>query len=185
MEHVSRTVAENLRRLRTEKGFSLEMLAQSSGVSRSRLGQIERGEANPSIATLWEIAKALRVEFSALVTAPGTDRVVVRRGDVEPMVEDRGRLRTYPLFGLDPTLGFEVYSTEIDPGGHLEAVPHSEGTREVVTVLAGELVLTVGDERYVLGCGDAMRFAADLPHGYRNEGSGPTAFSMLVCYPRG
>ena len=68
MNDLSGVVGENLKRLRAERGLSLDALARESGVSKSRLGQIERGEANPSISTLWQIAKALKVEFSVLVT---------------------------------------------------------------------------------------------------------------------
>ena len=63
MQDLGKIVGENQRRLRTEQGLSLDALAKTSGVSRSRLAQIEQGEANPSISTVWQIANALRVDF--------------------------------------------------------------------------------------------------------------------------
>src|SRR6476469_303745 len=62
-------VGENLRRLRTQRGLSLEKLAQQSGVSRAMLGQIELGQSAPTINVLWKVASGLGVTFSALITA--------------------------------------------------------------------------------------------------------------------
>jgi transcriptional regulator with XRE-family HTH domain len=65
-----RFVGENLRRLRTERGLSLERLARQTGVSRSMLGQIELGQSAPTIKLLWRIASGLGVDFSELLTDP-------------------------------------------------------------------------------------------------------------------
>lgn len=184
MQELSKTVGENLKRLRSEQGLSLDALAKASGVSKSRLGQIERGEGNPSISTVWQIARALKVEFTALVTHPQPDSVVVRQADIEPILEDGGLCRDFPLFPFDPSLGFEVYTAEIDPGGCLRAEAHPAGTRETVTVSAGELVMSIGGEEHSLGAGDAIRFLADVAHDYRNAGDDVAVFSIVLAYPR-
>src|SRR5881409_3494887 len=72
-------VGENLRRLRTDRGLSLEKLAQASGVSRAMLGQIELGQSAPTINVLWKIAQALDVSFSALIAAPRAGETLVLR----------------------------------------------------------------------------------------------------------
>src|SRR5262249_34912572 len=61
-------VGENLRRLRTRQGHSLERLAKLSGVSRAMLSQIELGRSVPTIAVLWKITHALGVPFAALTS---------------------------------------------------------------------------------------------------------------------
>ena len=68
MEHLNQLIGENLKRLRAEKALSLDAVAKLSGVSKSMLGQIERGEVNPTISTMWRIASGLKVSFTALVT---------------------------------------------------------------------------------------------------------------------
>mgnify|MGYP001481338993 FL=1 len=55
MENIGHIVAENLKRLREERKLSLDAVAKSSGVSKSMLGQIERGVTNPTISTLWKM----------------------------------------------------------------------------------------------------------------------------------
>ena len=64
---LNRAVAGNIRRIRKSKKLSLEQTAVLSGVSRSMLGQIERGEANPSVAILGKIAQALKVPAEVLL----------------------------------------------------------------------------------------------------------------------
>lgn len=183
-QQLSKVLGDNVKRLRADQGLSLDALAKESGVSKSRLGQIEHGEANPSIATLWQIASALRVEFTALVKSEQPESVVVSRADVEPVVGEDGSCRTYPLFPFDSELGFETYLSEIEPGGSLHAEPHPEGTRETLTVAAGSLTIEVGGQTYTARDGDAIRFRADEPHDYRNDGDEPVVFSMIVAYPR-
>lgn len=184
MQHLGRVIGENLRRLRAENGLSLDALAKISGVSKSRLGQIERGEANPSVTTVWQIANALRVEFSALVTVPREESLVVSRADVEPVVADGGRYRVFPLFPFDPALGYEIYLAEFDAEGHLEAEPHLDGTWETVIVSAGAVRIEAGGDTHTLSAGDALRFRADAPHAYRNAGEGSAACTFVISYPR-
>src|SRR6059058_1253462 len=73
-------VGDNLRKLRAQRGLSLEKLAQQSGVSRAMLGQIELGQSAPTINVLWKIAAGLGVTFSALLTAQPRSGPRVLRG---------------------------------------------------------------------------------------------------------
>lgn len=184
MEKLGKVIGENLKRLRMDRGLSLGALADISSVSKSRLGQIERGEANPSVTTVWQIANALRVEFSTLVTSPRADSVVVSMSDVEPVVADEGRYRAYALFPFDPALGYEVFCSEIDPSSHLRAEPHGEGTWETVIVVSGRLLIEAAGETHSVGPGDALRFKADTPHAYRNVDDAPAVCHMVISYPR-
>jgi transcriptional regulator with XRE-family HTH domain len=62
-----REVGTTLRRKRTQRGLSLERLSAASGVSRSMLSRVERGESEPTIFTLVHIARALNVELAAIL----------------------------------------------------------------------------------------------------------------------
>ena len=73
MENINSVVADNLKRLRDERKLSLEATAKLSGVSKSMLGQIERGEANPTVSTVWKIAGGLKISFTDLMTRPEKD----------------------------------------------------------------------------------------------------------------
>lgn len=74
LENIGHIVAENLKRLREERKLSLDAVAKCSGVSKSMLGQIERGVTNPTISTLWKIANGLKDFIYFAHDAPGNGR---------------------------------------------------------------------------------------------------------------
>ena len=185
MENLNKLIGENQKRLRGEKGLSLDALARLSGVSKSMLGQIERGEVNPTISIVWRIANGLKVSFTSIVTPAKDESELVRRADVEPLVEDGGWVRNYPVFPFDPERGFETYSVEVEPGGYLQADAHGTGTQEFLTVHVGRLVVRVDNEEHLLGRGDSLRFKADVPHSYHNPGTETALMGMVINYPRG
>lgn len=182
MENLNQLIGENLKRLRSEKSLSLDSVARLSGVSKSMLGQIERGAVNPTISTVWRIANGLKVSFSSLVSRPQQDAELVRREDIEPLLENDGRIRNYPAFPFDAERGFEMYTVEIDPAGYLQADAHSPGTEEFITVCAGTLSLRVADDEHELEVGDSIRFRADVPHAYHNPGAEMNRLAMVIHY---
>lgn len=184
MKHLSQIVGENQKRLRNEQGLSLDALAKASGVSKTRLSQIERGEANPSMSTLWQIANALRVVFSELVTPHDDEGQIIRPELVEPVTTDDGRARTYLLFPFDSAYGFEYYTEQIEAGGRVVADPHPVGTMETITMLAGELAVNATGQATTLRAGDTFRFRADQTHEYVNAGEELVEFMLIVAYPR-
>jgi transcriptional regulator with XRE-family HTH domain len=184
MENLNQLIGENLKRLRTEKGLSLDAVAKLSGVSKSMLGQIERGEVNPTISTVWRIAGGLKVSFTSLVTRAQDDSEIVARSEIEPLVEDGGKVRNHPVFPFDAERGFEMYYVEFDPGGYLQADGHTVGTQEYITLHSGRLAVRVAEEEHLLGRGDSIRFKADAPHSYHNPGAETATVSLIIQYPR-
>jgi transcriptional regulator with XRE-family HTH domain len=184
MDNLNELIGDNLKRLRAEKGLSLDAVAKLAGVSKSMLGQIERGEVNPTISTVWRIANGLKVSFTSLVTRAHDDSEIVARNDVEPLVEDSGKVRNHPVFPFDAERGFEMYYVEFDGGGYLQAEGHTVGTQEYITLHSGQLAVRVADEEHVLGRGDSIRFKADVPHSYHNPGRDTVTVSMVIQYPR-
>jgi transcriptional regulator with XRE-family HTH domain len=182
MEELTRLVAQNLKRIREEQKLSLEKLAELSGVSKSMLSQIERGDSSPTIATVWKISNGLKVSFTSLLDSPQNDPAVIRQAGLKPLQEDGGRYRLYPLFPIEAGRRFEVYTIEIDPGGSLRAEAHPDGTQEFLTVFSGELTVTVGEQEYHLEQGDAIRFRADRPHAYHNAGEVMARTSLVIHY---
>jgi len=182
MDDSTRLISQNLKKLRQQKRISLDKLAELTGVSKSMLGQIERGESSPTIATIWKIANGLKISFTALLTAPQADISLVRRSELQPLVEDNGKYLLYPNFPIEEGRRFEVYAVEIEPGGSLSAEPHPAGTQEFLTVFAGELTVQVNNQEFTLQTGDSLRFKADTPHAYYNPGATLTKISMVICY---
>lgn len=183
MEEIHLILAKNLKALREDKKLSLEKVAELTGVSKTMIGQIERGESTPTITTIWKISNGLKISFSSLINTPQTDTKVILRNDLQTLSEDNGKYRVYPNFPFEDDRRFEVYSIEIEKGGFLSAEAHLEGTEELITVFEGELTVRVNNNEYTVRDGDSIRFKADRPHTYHNSGETLTRLSMILYYP--
>ena len=179
---VKNVVAANAKALREQKKLTLDAAAELTGVSRSMLAQIEKGDVNPTIAVLWKIANGYKVSFTALLERSGDGISLLRGAEREPLAEDGGKYLNYPVFPFDEKKLFETYRIVIEPDGELAAQGHMNGVEEYITVFSGALALRVGDESFLLSAGDSIRFPADRPHSYRNPAREHCELSMLIFY---
>ena len=62
---VNNIIALNAKALREQRRLTLDAAAEATGVSRSMLAQIEKGDVNPTISVLWKIANGYKVSFTA------------------------------------------------------------------------------------------------------------------------
>lgn len=176
-------VGNNLRRLRTKRGLSLEKLSQLSGVSRAMLGQIELGQSAPTINVLWKIARALEVTFSALISNRSQSGTLVLRADQAKVLTSKDRSFTSrALFPFDEPRRVEFYELRLSAGGVEQADGHAPGTAENLVVTAGQVELDVGGETNRLSAGDSILFEADTPHAYRNVGKGEAVMYLVMTY---
>jgi transcriptional regulator with XRE-family HTH domain len=177
-------VGANLRRLRTERGLSLEKLAQASSVSRAMLGQIELGQSAPTINILWKIAQALDVAFSSLIAAPRAGETqVLRAGEARRLTSQDGAFSSRALFPLDQPRRVEFYELRLTPFGVERADAHAPGTMENLVVSQGAVEIELPSQRHVLGTGDAILFEAGTPHVYRNPAARPAVMYLVMTYP--
>ncbi|MBX5484598.1 MAG: helix-turn-helix transcriptional regulator [Myxococcaceae bacterium] len=170
-EALQTRVAGTLKRIRTDRGWTLEELARRSGVSRAMLSQIEARKTNPTIAVLWKISTAFGMQFSALLgEQPGQDVTVLRRPELQVLSSADGAFVSRPLFPRNAERKAELYELRLKPGKRSDGPPHPPGTRENLVVVKGRLNVWVGGRKWEVGEGDAIDFAADLPHAYENPG---------------
>lgn len=170
---LNRAVAGNIRRIRKSKKLSLEQTAVLSGVSRSMLGQIERGEANPSVAILGKIAQALKVPAEVLLENDDFDSLLLARtAAVKAHLSDGGKVNLRPSMPYDETTRQESYFLDIYISGCYAPELSVPGSLCHLTVLSGSVELTAEGENFHLLERDAIRFAADQPWTVRNMSSG-------------
>ncbi|WP_313344671.1 XRE family transcriptional regulator [Sedimentibacter sp.] len=184
MNKLNIIIGKNLKRLREERKLSLDNVAKLSGVSKSMLGQIERGEVNPTVSTVWKISNGLKISFTQLMNRPEADIEFVDKTGIQPLLGDDGKFRNYPIFPFDSTRRFEMYSLEIDEEGYLNAEAHPQGTQEFITVFSGEVSISINSRNIIVTSGNSIRFKADIPHGYKNTGDGICTLSMVIYYPQ-
>lgn len=155
-----------LKEARKSQGLSLEAVSNLSGVSRSMVSQIERGESSPTIATLWNLTRALNVDFAGLMDQGSVSDTVetLRAGEV-PTIDNMGQgCRISILSPPDQAGAHEVYDIRFEDKGALKSQPHARGAVEMVTVLEGAVRVTSGSACSELGTGDTARYAADVAH---------------------
>lgn len=179
---INRAVAQNIKKTREEKKLTLDAAASATGVSRSMLAQIEKGDVNPTISVLWKIANGYKVSFTSLVEKIPECASVIDAATIKPMIADEGRFINYPVFHFDDQRLFETYRIVIAPDGYLKADPHLSGTEEYIIVFKGCVDISVKDEVFHLNEGDAIKFKADRVHSYKNVGECDVQMSMLIYY---
>lgn len=182
-EDIAGIVGDNLRRLRTRNGLSLERLAKSSGVSRAMLSQIELGRSAPTVNVLWKIARALGVPFSAFTSARSGDGALVLRAHRARWLNSRsGRFAARALYPNEVPHRSEFYELRLAAQTVEEAEPHPPGTTENLVVAQGVLEVGIGGELHRLNAGDALYFIADQPHVYRNPGQTETIAFLVMAH---
>jgi transcriptional regulator with XRE-family HTH domain len=184
---LARVVGHNLKRLRRRQGRSLERLAKRSGVSRAMLGQIETGRSVPTVGLLAKIAVALDVSIPGLLTSEdAVETEVLRPGKSRSIVSSGGRFVARALFPIGGERRVEFYEVTVAAGHREEAKAHAPGTRENLVVEVGAVEVTIGRERPVLlKSGEALLFAADQPHVYRNTGPDAARLYVVMTYANG
>lgn len=178
---IQRNMGRNIKNIREQKKITLDAAAKLTGVSRSMLIQIEKGEVNPTISILWKIANGYKVSFTSLLKYDNAS-LVIRSEEVVPLIENDEKYINYPAFPFQEDKQFETYRIEIKEGGYLQAQPHLDGAEEYITVFDGEVEITADAETFQLKRGDSLRFKADVPHSYKNTGTVTAYLSMLIHY---
>lgn len=179
LDRLNILVSENIKRIRQEKNLSLGDLAKLSDVSKSMLAQIERGEGNPTLSTLWKIANGMQVSFNTLIAQPKLPYKVTKLVEIEPILDMNGGLKNYSLFS-DIENNFSVYQIEVGKEISWISEAHLCGTAEFVIVIQGTLEIKLEEKTFILKKGENLWFKADVPHSYCNLDEGTTIFHNIL-----
>lgn len=175
-------IADNLNRIREARNLSLEQLAERTGVSKSMLRQIETGNSNPTIATIWKIANGLRVSFTSLLREPEVEAEVKSFTRNDPLTGADSHYRLYPMVPFDPEKSFETYYLEIDPNTSFTGEPHEGNVYEYVYVTAGRLQVTVDGNAFEIYADEFLQFQANCPHEYTCLGRKMVTAILQISY---
>jgi transcriptional regulator with XRE-family HTH domain len=179
-------VAQHVRMLRTTRGWTLDELAGRSGVSKGMVVQIEAARTNPSVGTLCRLADAFGVTVARLLEPSEERRVQVSHAADAPMLW-RGGFGGFArlLRGVNEPDFVEVWEWVLHANERHSSPDHAPGTRELLHVLDGEMIVTVDGVDHTIGTGDTLDFVADAPHDYRNDAADPARILMVVVMPPG
>ena len=180
-------VGDTLAALRQAQSLSLEELSRKAGVSKSMLSQIERAQANPTVAVVWRLANALGVSMGDLLgntPRPAEPAIAVVPVHATPSLRNPDGSCELRILGPIELAGqFEWYTLSLQVGGVLKSQAHEHGTREHLTVLSGAIEVDAGDEKQRLNHGETARYAVDRPHAIRNVGKTAASAWLVVVHP--
>ena len=177
-------IAEKIRALRKSRRMTLKSVADGAGCTSAYISQLEKGRANPSIATLKKIACVFNVrvvDFFLENEEEGEDDVVVRRNKRKMVSLNMGHAVIESLTRTTENRRMQPLYNRIRPGGGSNGEYAHEG-EEFGIVLEGELELTVGDRVYYVKEGDSFYFPSTQPHGFHNR-AGTDAVVIWVASP--
>jgi transcriptional regulator with XRE-family HTH domain len=183
---VNARIAERVRELRTAQGLSLDTLAARSGVSRSMISLIERGESSPTATVLEKLSGAFGVTMATMFDAAAGQTIrgpVVRRADqVEWEDPESGYVRrnVTPPTAKQP---MQLVDVEFPPGRRVvfETGPRDVQVSQQVWLLDGTMEITLGTERYRLHEGDCLAMQLDKPMVFQNPGRKRARYVVAVA----
>ena len=183
-EALALAIGARVKHERHARRWTLDQLAKAAGVSRRMVINVEQGAANPSVGTLLRISDALGVGLPALVAPPQPKPVrVTRSGDGAVLWSSESGGRGVLVAGTDPPDVVELWDWSLAPGDQHRSDAHTPGTKELVQVQQGTILVTVADQSVTLAAGDAVMFPGDVAHAYANPGPQPARFSLAVFEP--
>ncbi|MBG6180821.1 helix-turn-helix domain-containing protein [Arthrobacter sp. CAN_A1] len=166
-------VGRRIRTLRSEQGMSLSMLAARAGIGKGTLSELETGQRNPTLETLYALAAPLRVPLAALL------------GE-EPGAEASDDVVSARLMGVrhhDDGGITEVYWLTIAADGSRLSPPHGPGVIEHLLVVRGSATVGRVGEQHTIGAGASHAWVSDGEHSYTAAGEGAVAVLTIASPP--
>jgi transcriptional regulator with XRE-family HTH domain len=173
---INQIIAHRLRELRNARGMTLAVLAEHSGVSRSNISLIERGESSATATVLDKLAAALGVPVASLFEKPADATSPVARAGEQPVWTDPGS--GYVRRTLSPTVPSLIQLVEITfpAGARVAYETSSHDMDRQLWVIDGRMDITVGETRWELAAGDCLVMRLDEPRTYHNPGTVPARY---------
>ena len=178
---VAAKLGKTINRLRRAYNYSLGDLSEQSGVAKSIISQIEKNETNPTLSTIYKLARALNAPIEEILRGEDAPALIEKLGPsgTPLLVSDDGLCRLRIIGWIKTVELVQWYYFDAEPGGVLESEPHPAGSVENLSLLSGQVSITVGEEHFTLSSGETARYAGDRPHRIVNEGDG-VAVALMV-----
>ena len=171
-------LGRKIRDLRLRRGLTVQKLADATGLSKGFISQVENDRTSTSLATLGELAAALRTSMAYLVAEDAPSLLVVRAAERPQLPADERVTRTEVLSAL-PGRNLELLVLQLSPGLPAGAQSHSHPGEECLLCLEGRVRLVHGEQELLLEAGDSCHFDGRTPHSTENPG--PAVARLLVA----
>ena len=157
-------IANNLQKERKSAALSLGEVARRAGIAKSTLSQLESGQGNPSLETLWALCVALNIPFAKLMEAQAQATQVIRYGEGASVVSEISNYQAVLLATCPPNARRDVYMLTTQPGEPRCSKPHPIGSVEHIIIMQGSAKVGLLDSAELLQAGDYISYPADHAH---------------------
>ena len=177
-------IGQRIRKIREEKGLSLEELSRLTGFDVAFLSSLEKNEAQPQLGTVIKLSKALDSAFGRLVSGVGDKLYSITRKDerrtVSRSTSQTGKKQVYIYKSLAPDVkGRHMEALMVQ----LEEIPEKEISihegEEFIFVLDGVVLLEIGDDSFELEPGDTAYYLSTTPHHLAAKSGKATILAVL------
>lgn len=177
------SIGKNILFYRKKRDMTIDELSKKSGVSKSMLSQVEQEKTNPTVITVWKIARSLDVSINQLLQTEEEPAIeVIRKGDMPIIYSKDGKCTIRICSSIDMAENLELYHIICEPGGKNDSEPHFIGTQEFLTVLSGKIKVSVGETSKILNQGDSTRYNADIKHTIENISDNESQVYLVVWF---
>lgn len=185
LDYTEQRLAQRLADLRIEQGWSLETLAEMTGISRASLSRIERGESSPTAALLNRLCSAYGLTMSRLLSDVEQNGPQHLRPPQQNVWRDAssGYLRRSVS---PPAQAFhaELVEAQLEQGALIEYdLPPLTGLEQHIWMLDGVLIFRMNDQQWRLEKGDCLRFHLFGRTSFSAPEAGGARYALVVARP--
>ncbi|WP_413710785.1 helix-turn-helix domain-containing protein [Rhizobium sp. Rhizsp82] len=182
-DELEAAIGARIRKLRLEKGLTLDDLATSSGVSRAMISRIERAEASPTASLLARVCAALGLSLSTFFAGQDEDASPLARRHEQQVWRDPET--GYVRRSVSPpgtASEVDIVDVEFPPGARVSFPPHaaSDGMTQHIWVFEGEMEMTAGEKVHHLFAGDCLFMPVGEGHVFHNPTSKPARYCVVL-----
>lgn len=185
---LNQRIARRVGELRAAQGLALDALARKSGVSRSMISLIERGESSPTATVLDKLAAGLGVTLPSLFDPPNAATrtncgPVARRDDQSQWTDPASGYVRRNVSPPGVTQPMKIVEVHFPPGERVtfETTGRDRHVHQQVWVLEGAIDVTLGEVRHRLQKGDCLAMQLlDGPIVFHNPTRKSTRYAVVV-----
>ena len=167
--NINFVIASNLFNYRSANHLSLDEVSNMTDVSKNMLYKIEKGESNPTIATLFKLANGLHIPLSQLITHSDNIVSLIAEKDIIPIYNQDRTVGIYPYFPYNSENNFEMFKMKMEPNSKMSSVGHFNNSEEYIIMIKGELQIEINKDIYIVKENHAIHFESNEKHIYRNK----------------
>ena len=180
---INKSIGKKIKAIRTSYGLSLDEVSNMTGVSKSMIGQIERGDSTPTVTTLWKICNGLNITLSALFEDDALDIIIKKKDNIKPLKGEQDEFDFYIYFPFSPANNKVDFTyIEMHPHKYRETEPVKLASWEILYVIKGSITIYENGREFTLNKGDAMKIRSSIRFDYENKSDETAELISIQIY---